>query len=139
MKVCRTVPGHYPFFNHQREEPVAQDIFTDGAVNVAFAEGMVRIEFASLVVTEVDGKTKQKAEVRHRLVLTPQGFLRSMGNMERALDAMMAKGLIESRSPGQIKAGPGTDVDTVIAKGERRAFGPDRRKRAKMEAEEQDQ
>ena len=61
---------------------MSYDFFTDGIINSAVANGMIRIEFASISISEKEEDGRPKAQVSHRMVMTPHGFLKSLSNME---------------------------------------------------------
>jgi hypothetical protein len=52
------------------------ETFADGIGRIGLTEGMVRIELVSIADQASDGHAAR--EVRHRIVMTPQGFLQAV-------------------------------------------------------------
>lgn len=105
------------------------DIFTDGAVNIAIVNGMIRMDYATLSVTEKDHVGNPAMLVNHRLVMTPQGFLKTLGNME----AMVQK-LIEARiiidADDETMSGPARKDEHAFSGRDQRSTEQKRRKRS---------
>ncbi len=57
---------------------MTSDIYTDGAMSVGFAGGMLRIDFGALSLTNKTSDGKTHMETQHRLVMTPQGFFANL-------------------------------------------------------------
>jgi len=55
---------------------VTPETFADGIGRIALIEGMVRIELVSIAGQDDEGRPVR--EVRHRIVMTPQGFLQAV-------------------------------------------------------------
>ena len=108
---------------------MTSDIYTDGALNVGFAGGMIRIDFGALSLTKKTDDGKPLLEVQHRLVMTPQGFLRTFGNMERVMKSLVDAEVIDGAAAGEVGEGPAKDTATAFDKQERRSLSADRRKR----------
>ncbi len=109
---------------------MTSDIYTDGAMSVGFAGGMIRIDFGALSLTEKMPGGKPLMEMQHRLVMTPQEFLRTFGNMERVMQSLIEAKVIDGAETGE---GPAKDTATTFDKTERRAPSVDRRKRLAAE------
>ena len=69
-----------------------QETFIDGVQEIGFGRGLVRMNLASLSATEHDDKNNPTLEVKHRLLMTPEGFLNLFGAMEN-----MAKQLADAK------------------------------------------
>ena len=68
-----------------------QETFIDGVQEIGFGRGLIRMNLASLSATERDDKNNPTLETRHRLLMTPEGFLNLFGAMEN-----MAKQLADA-------------------------------------------
>ena len=76
------------------------ETYADGIGRIGFSEGMVRIELISIVPSEREGG-EAKTEVRHRLVMTPHGFLRALQAQHSLLQKLEQAGLVKRQdSPG---------------------------------------
>ena len=61
-------------------DPIVPEIFTDGAGRCRFSGGVVRIDLVS--ATEAANSEKEaQTTVTHRLILSPEGFLRTVSAM----------------------------------------------------------
>ena len=69
-------------------------IFADGFSNISFVNGMVRIDLASTPPGEISDSSPPKAEVHHRIVLTPRAFLQSMGMMQDLMRKLVDAGVV---------------------------------------------
>lgn len=79
---------------------MTDEIYSDGIGNIILAGGVVRIDFVSLSPTAKDEAGKPATELRQRVVLSIEGFARSIGKIQDAANAMIKAGLIQ-RSPGE--------------------------------------
>jgi hypothetical protein len=94
---------------------------------------MVRIDFGALSLTKKTDDGKPLLAVQHRLVATPQGFLRTFGNMERVMKSLVDAEVIDGAAAGEVGEGPAKDTATAFDKQERRSLSTDRRKRLAAE------
>jgi hypothetical protein len=69
-------------FKKNKGEIMIQETFIDGVQEIGFGKGIIRMNLASLSATEHDDKNNPTLEVRHRLLMTPEGFLNLFGAME---------------------------------------------------------
>lgn len=69
-----------------------EETFIDGVQEIGFGKGLIRMNLASLSATDRDDKNNPTLEVRHRLLMTPEGFLNLFGAMEN-----MAKQLADAK------------------------------------------
>lgn len=104
------------------------DIYTDGAINIAVVNGMIRINFGVLSVTNKDEADNPAFETTHRLVMTPQGFIKTFGNMEAVLNKLVEAGIIVDSSE-ELRSGPARDVRYSFSGQERRTDSRERRQR----------
>ncbi len=102
------------------------DIYTDGVINIALKKGMIRIEFGTMSISEKDDDGNPEVFSRSQLVLTPQVFLETFGNMERMMNQLVEAGVIRERD-GEQRGGPARDGATTIAGKDRRDQGRERR------------
>jgi hypothetical protein len=106
---------------------VNSETFVDGVINIALVRGMVRIEFGSYSASDTNDDGQPALFSRHQVVMTPQAFLNSFGNMERMLNLLVEKGVLREDADEQ-RSGPARDTDTAIDGRDRRGTGRDRRK-----------
>jgi hypothetical protein len=59
-----------------------QETFIDGVQEIGFGKGLIRMNLASLSATERDDEDNPTLEIKHRLLMTPEGFLNLLGAME---------------------------------------------------------
>lgn len=86
---CRTMDG-------------TQDIYADGIGEITLTGGMVRIDLVSLSAQEKDSEGRPRLEFRKRIVLPPEGFLRSFSAMEDLVRQLVDAGLIKRRDAGEV-------------------------------------
>ena len=77
-----------------------RDVFADGIWEITLSGGMVRMDLVTLVGSQNDPENKPRLEVSRRIVMPPDGFLRSFSAMEN-----LVKQLIESDPIEPFKAG----------------------------------
>lgn len=77
-----------------------QDVYADGIGEITLTGGMVRIDLVSLSAKEKDSEGRPKLEFRKRVVLPPEGFLRSFSAMEDLVKQLVDAGLIKRREGG---------------------------------------
>ncbi len=81
-----------------------QDVYADGIGEITLTGGMVRIDLVSLSAQNKDAEGRPRLEFRKRIVLPPEGFLRSFSAMEDLVKQLVEAGLIKRREAGD--AGP---------------------------------
>ncbi len=74
-----------------------QDVYADGIGEITLTGGMVRIDLVSLSAKNRDDQGRPKLEFRKRVVLPPEGFLRSFSAMEDLVKQLVEAGLIKRR------------------------------------------
>jgi len=74
------------------------EIYADTMGEITLSGGMVRIDLVSLTGSSQskDGE-KPKLEPRMRVVMSPDGFLRSFGAMENLVKQLVDAGLVKPR------------------------------------------
>lgn len=70
--------------------------FSDGIYQIHFIGGLVRIDLMSF---EAGEKTEGKPipVVKERIIMSPDGFLRSFDTMQKLIDQLMEKGIIQKK------------------------------------------
>lgn len=86
------------------------EIFADGIGEISLSGGMVRLDLVSLVGSQNNENDKPRLEPKTRIVMPPEGFLRSFGAMENLVKQLIDAGLIRPRdgadgATGQNNAG----------------------------------
>lgn len=103
------------------------DSFADGILAIRLANGMVRVEYGTLSIAETGEDGNPKVEKSFRVVMTPQGFLKSFSKMERMIHVLIEGGIIVDMKQDD-QSGPARDASSSIAVEERRESEPERRK-----------
>ena len=73
----------------------SKDIFADGIGEITLSGGMVRMDLVSLVGSQKDSENKPKLEFSQRIVMPPDGFLRSFSAMENLVNQLIESGLVK--------------------------------------------
>ena len=68
--------------------------FVDGAENIHFLGGLVRVDFATLQPNSVDPE-KPTSEVTERLIMTPEGFLKTYSIIQRLAEHLLKQGVLK--------------------------------------------
>lgn len=72
-----------------------REVFADGIGEITLSGGMVRIDLVSITGTQKNKDQPPQFEVRQRVVMPPDGFLRSFGAMESLVKQLIDAGLIK--------------------------------------------
>jgi hypothetical protein len=75
-------------------------IFADSMGEITLSGGMVRIDLVTLVGSQSDEANKPHLEATHRVVMPPDGFLRSFSSMETLVKQLVDAGLVKPREGG---------------------------------------
>ncbi len=90
-----------------------RDIFADGIGEITLSGGMVRMDLVTLVGKPAENDNQPKFETSQRVVMPPDGFLRSFSAMENLVKQLIEAGLVKPRE-GTATATPvenkGTDA-----------------------------
>jgi len=78
------------------------DIFADGIGEITLAGGMVRMDLVTLVGSQKDSENKLRLEFSRRVVMPPDGFLRSFSAMENLVKQLIDAGLVKPRDGEQV-------------------------------------
>jgi len=79
----------------------SKDIFADGIGEITLAGGMVRMDLVTLVGSQKDDDNKPRLEFSKRVVMPPDGFLRSFSAMENLVKQLIDAGLVKPRDGEQ--------------------------------------
>ena len=91
----------------------AQELFADGVGEITLAGGMVRMDLICLVGSQRSEDDKPRFEVRQRVVMPPDGFLRSFGAMEDLVKQLVKAGLVKPREGNPDAAADGAAEATA--------------------------
>jgi len=83
---------------------MSQEFFTDGFANIAVTGTIVRIDLMSMV--GVDKENKPRLEVKQRLIMPLDAFLRSYSMADDIVNKLMKAGIVNKRTP----AAPGPTI-----------------------------
>lgn len=74
-----------------------QDFYADGIGQITLAGGMVRMDLITLASTGKADSKDQKFDVKHRVIMPPDGFLKSFSAMENLVKQLIDAGLVKPR------------------------------------------
>ena len=66
-----------------------RDFFADGIGEITLSGGMVRMDLVTLVGSQNDPDNKPRLELSKRIVMPPDGFLRSFSAMENLVKQLI--------------------------------------------------
>ena len=89
-----------------------KEIFADGIGEITLSGGMVRIDLVSMVGTQKDKDQPPKLEHRQRIIMPPDGFLRSFSAMENLVKQLIDAGLVKPRDGENAGNSVSTGTDT---------------------------
>ena len=78
-----------------------RDVFADGIGEITLSGGMVRMDLVTLVGSQNDPENKPRLEVSRRIVMPPDGFLRSFSAMENLVKQLIDAGLVKPKDGEQ--------------------------------------
>ena len=93
----------------------AAEIFADGIGEIALVGGMVRIDLVSLSQTEKNESGEALLELRQRVVMSPEGFLRSFGAMENLVKQLVDAGLLRKTEEDETASAVPVSVKSEVA------------------------
>ncbi len=82
------------------------EVFADGIGEIVLSGGMVRMDFVAMTGSQRDQESQPKLEFRQRVVMPPDGFLRSFSAMEDLVKQLIEAGLVKPRQGEQAGAAP---------------------------------
>jgi len=78
-----------------------REIFADGIGEITLSGGMVRMDLVTMVGTQKGKDQPPQLEFRQRVVMPPDGFLRSFSAMENLVKQLIDAGLVKPRDGEQ--------------------------------------
>jgi hypothetical protein len=75
----------------------AHEVFADGIGEIVLSGGMVRMDLVALTGSQRDENNQPSLEFRQRVVMPPDGFLRSFSAMEDLVKQLIKAGLVKPR------------------------------------------
>jgi len=78
-----------------------RDFFADGIGEITLSGGMVRMDLVTLVGSQNNPENKPRLELSRRIVMPPDGFLRSFSAMENLVKQLIDAGLVKPREGEQ--------------------------------------
>ena len=90
-------------------------VFADGIGEITLSGGMVRLDLVTLVGSQNDEANKPRLEFSQRIVMPPDGFLRSFSAMENLVKQLVDAGLVKPRegADGKVVADPPAGKDSA--------------------------
>lgn len=76
---------------------MADEMYADGIGEITLSGGMVRMDLFTLVGSQKDPENKPRLEFSQRIVMPPDGFLRSFSAMENLVKQLIDAGLVKTR------------------------------------------
>ena len=74
-----------------------REFFADSIGEITLSGGMVRMDFFTLQGSQSDKDNKPKLEFSQRIIMPPDGFLRSFSSMENLVKKLIDAGLVKPR------------------------------------------
>ncbi len=78
-----------------------KEFFADGIGEINLSGGMVRLDLVTLSGSQNDPENKPRLEFSKRIVMPPDGFLRSFSAMENLVKQLIDAGLVKPRDGEQ--------------------------------------
>ena len=78
-----------------------KNIFADGIANIRLQNGMVRIDLMTIEGGEKEGDPVSP-ELIERIIMPPEGFLRSYDTITRLINLLKDKGMIQKNNGQEI-------------------------------------
>ena len=79
----------------------SKDFFADGIGEITLSGGMVRMDLVTMVGSQNNAENKPRLEFSKRIVMPPDGFLRSFSAMENLVKQLIEAGLVKPRDGEQ--------------------------------------
>ncbi|OGV31862.1 MAG: hypothetical protein A2020_04055 [Lentisphaerae bacterium GWF2_45_14] len=76
--------------------PDDKEIFVDGIGQIHFLNGMVRYDLISLQPNQENQK-QPIPEMKARIIMPPEGFLRTFDTMQKLIDQLSEAGIIKKK------------------------------------------
>lgn len=88
-----------------------REVFADGIGEITLSGGMVRMDLVSMVGTQKSQDQPPQLEFKQRVVMPPDGFLRSFSAMENLVKQLVEAGLVKPRNGDTPASTVTTDKD----------------------------
>ncbi len=72
------------------------ETFIDGIGWIGLSQGMIRIDFVTLPPNPENDGRRPEPETRHRIIMTPQAFLRSCAAQQRLIEKLQEAGMLRA-------------------------------------------
>jgi hypothetical protein len=72
------------------------ETFIDGIGWIGLSQGMIRIDFVTLPPNAENDGRRPEPETRHRIIMTPQAFLRSCAAQQRLIEKLQEAGMLRA-------------------------------------------
>ena len=89
----------------------SQESFADGIGEIVLSGGMVRMDLVALTGSQRHDEEQPRLEFRQRVVMPPDGFLRSFSAMEDLVKQLIKAGLVKPREGEGAVAGDAPKPD----------------------------
>ncbi len=73
-----------------------KEVYSDGIGQISFSGGMVRFDLMSL---EPNGDEEPTPVFKERVIMSPDGFLKSFGTMEGLINKLVEAGVLSRSTP----------------------------------------
>ena len=83
-----------------------EQIYSDGVEEVSITSGVVRIDMYQFVLGARDKDGRPPREVSHRILLSPEAFVQTYSALERVVNQLEEKGLVQRRGNGRAAPAP---------------------------------
>ena len=78
-------------------DSATKQVYADGIGEITLSGGMIRMDLVTMVGSQNNKDNPAKMEVRERIVMPPDGFLRSFSAMENLVKQLVEAGLVKPR------------------------------------------
>lgn len=95
-----------------------EEVFADGIGEITLSGGMVRMDLVSMEGSQNDSDNQPRLEPKQRIIMPPDGFLRSFSAMENLVKQLIDAGLVKPRQ------GEGAEGGASVPSGEDSAKSP---------------
>ena len=95
--------------------PENRESYADGIGEITLSGGMVRMGLVTLQGSQKNSESKPQLETSQRIIMPPDGFLRSFSAMENLVKQLIDAGLIKPRD-GEKPVNPSQSSKTTDAK-----------------------
>ena len=85
---------------------IRPEVFADGMGEITLTGGMVRVDFVALSATKKNSEGRPELEIRQRVVMPPDGFLRSFSAMEDLMKKLIEAGVVKQRQQDIVAEAP---------------------------------